>query len=359
MKNGELRGTRKRHLASALVLGGALIAFGQTAAKADEISLRASGLVSTHKYHVALERKFYGSLTEKTGEKFKVNYNPLDVLGVSMKDTLRLGRKGTFDIVQSTVGEASRDDPFLEGLDLIGVSPNLDALKKAVDAYRKVFSARVEKKFNVKVMSLWPYGPQVFYCKPKIKGLADFKGLKIRTYTPSMSALVEAVGGIPVALSFKEVYPGLQRGIADCAITSPTSGNTGNWPEVTTHYFPLGISWSVNAHFMNMDSWNKLSANQQKKLSAAFREVEGEFWDLARNNTGDADSCNVGGPCKNYKKFKMTLVKPTKEDEAILAKASSSAVLPTWANTCKKVESNCVKIWNDTVGNARGFSIKK
>ena len=357
MRVHDLGATGRRFLATALIVGGTLGAL-PIEAGADEISLRASGLVSTHKYHVALERSFYASLAEKTGHPFKVNYNPLDVLGVAMKDTLRLGRKGTFDIVQSTVGEAARDDPFLEGLDLIGVSPTLDELKKAVDAYRDILSARVEAKFNAKVMTLWPYGPQVFYCKPAITGLKDFKGLKIRTYTPSMSALVQAVGGTPVALSFKEVYPGLQRGIADCAITSPTSGNTGNWPEVTTHYFPLGISWSVNAHFMNVDSWNKLSADQQDKLAAAFREVEGQFWDLARNNTGDADSCNTGGPCKNYKKFNMTLVEPSDEDKAILAEASSSAVLPTWAESCKNVEPNCVQIWNDTVGKARGFTIE-
>lgn len=348
---------RGRRLTPAIVLVSALVGQSANVAQADEISLRASGLVSTHKYHVALEREFYGSLAEKTGVDFSVNYNPLDVVGVSMKDTLRLGRKGTFDIVQSTVGEASRDDPFLEGLDLIGVSPNLETLETAVNAYRDVFTKRVETKFNVKVMSLWPYGPQVFYCKPKITGLADLKGLKVRTYTPSMSALIEAVGGIPVALSFKEVYPGLQRGIADCAITSPTSGNTGNWPEITTHYLPLGISWSVNAHFMNLDSWKKLTPEQQDKLAAAFKDVEKSFWDLARDNTGDANSCNVGGPCKNYKSFNMTMVKPSKEDEALLGKASSTAVLPTWAKTCSKVEPDCVKIWNDTVGKARGFKM--
>ena len=347
-----------RVLTAALVVGGAFSMLGQMTASAEEINLRASGLVSTHKYHVALERSFYKSLSEKTGHPFSVNYNPLDVLGVAMKDTLRLGRKGTFDIVLSTAGEAARDDPFLEGLDLIGVSPSLEELKKAIDAFRGVFSKRIEDKFNSKVMTLWPYGPQVFYCNAKITGLKDLKGLKVRTYTPSMSALVQAVGGTPVALSFKEVYPGLQRGIADCAITSPTSGNTGNWPEVTTHYFPIGISWSVNAHFMNLDTWKKLSADQQTKLTAAFDALEEEFWNLARNNTGDADSCNSGGPCKNYKKFNMTLVKPTAEDKAILAEASSSAVLPTWAESCKNVEPNCVQIWNDTVGKARGFTIK-
>ncbi|MGA0315863.1 MAG: TRAP transporter substrate-binding protein [Alphaproteobacteria bacterium] len=341
---------------SIMLAGGifAALSLGNSASASTE--LRVSGLVSTHKYHVALEREFYSSLAAETG--IKINYNPLDVLGVSMKDTLRLARVGTFDLVESTAGEASRDDPFLEGLDLIGVSPSLDTLKTAVDAYREVFSKRVEEKFNVKVMTLWPYGPQVFYCKKAISGFADFKGLKVRTYTPSMSALIKAVGGTPVALSFKEVYPGLQRGVADCAITSPTSGNTGNWPEVTTHYFPLGISWSVNGHFMNMDTWNKFSADKQAKLTAAFKNVEAKFWDLARNNTGDADSCNTGGECKNFKKFNMTLVEASDADKALLAKASAEAVLPTWAESCKKTLADCVSVWNATVGKARGFTIK-
>ena len=54
----------------------------------------------------------------------------------------------------------------------------------------------------------------------------------------------------------------------------------------------------------------------------------------------------------------MTLVEPSDEDKAILAEASASAVLPTWAESCKNVEPNCVRIWNDTVGKARGFTIE-
>ena len=264
-----------------------------------EIKLNASGLVSTHKYHVALEKEFYSNLSKTTGLKITVNYNSLDVLGLQMKDTIRLVRTGTFDIVESTVGEISRDDPFLGGIDLIGVSPNLSSLKKSIDAYRDAFSKRAEEKFNAKILSLWPYGPQVFYCKKPITGLSSLKGLKVRSYTPAMSSMIETVGGTPVALSFKEVYPALQRGVADCAITSPTSGNSGNWPEVTSHYFPLGISWSVNAHAMNLDRWKKLSSSEQAALTKAFQNLEKGFWDLAKKNTGDADSCNVGGSdCK-------------------------------------------------------------
>ena len=59
----------------------AALGAGNTASVASEI--RVSGLVSTHKYHVALEREFYKSLSDKTG--IKINYNPLDVLGVSRR----------------------------------------------------------------------------------------------------------------------------------------------------------------------------------------------------------------------------------------------------------------------------------
>lgn len=332
--------------------------FGLISVASAEMKLNASGLVSTHKYHVALEKDFYGNLSKTSGLNVSVNYNPLDVLGMQMKDTIRLVRTGTFDIVEATVGEISRDDPFLGGIDLIGVSPSLNSLKKSIDAYRAAFSKRVEEKFNAKILTLWPYGPQVFYCKKPVKGLADLKGLKVRSYTPAMSAMIKTVGGTPVALSFKEVYPALQRGVADCAITSPTSGNTGNWPEVTTHYFPLGISWSVNTHAMNLDKWKKLSSKEQAALTKAFQGLEEKFWDLARNNTGDADSCNTGGSnCKNYKKFKMKLVKPSDADKKLLAKASQNSVLPGWGETCNKVYSSCTKVWNDTIGKAQGMKI--
>jgi TRAP-type C4-dicarboxylate transport system substrate-binding protein len=326
---------------------------------AADINLRASGIPSTHKYHIALERDFYKTLAAKTGLDVEANFNSLDVLGVAMKDTLRLARVGTFDVVETTAGEAARDDPFLEGLDLIGVSPSLETLKKAVEAYRKVFSDRVEKRFNAKVMTLWPYGPQVFYCKPKITGLADLKGLKVRSYTPSMSAVLEALGAIPVALSFKEVYPALQRGVTDCSITSPTSGNTGNWPEVTKYYMPLGINWSVNAHFMNLDTWKKMSPQAQKKIAAAYVKLEEKFWNLARNNNGDANNCNTGkDPCTKFKRFKMNLVVPSEADSKLLHTAVSQSVLPAWAKSCNAAEPTCSKIWNETVGKARGFTIK-
>ena len=329
-----------------------------TAASA-ETPIRATGLVSTHKFHTKMEKEFYEGLSEKTGIPLAMNFNPLDVVGVNMQDTLRMVRTGAFDIVESTVGAAARDDAFLEGVDLIGVSTSMEQLKEAIDAFRPALEKRVAEKFNAKVLTLWPYGPQVFYCNAEITSVESLKGLKVRSYTPTMSSLLEAVGATPVTLSFKEVYPSLQRGVVDCAITSPTSGNTGNWPEVTTHFLPLGISWSVNGHFMNLDTWNKFSDAEKAKLEAEFATFQQGFWDLAAKNNGWAIACNTGGEgCENYKSFGMKLVEPSAADQAAVTKATMEKVLPGWAESCNASFSECTSIWNDTVGKVRGITLE-
>ena len=323
-----------------------------------ETVIRATGLVSTHKFHTKLEREFYESLPLETGIDLAVNFNPLDVVGVDMQDTLRMVKSGAFDIVQSTVGAAARDDSFLEGIDLIGVSTSMEQLKQVMDAYRPELEKRVAEKFNAKVLALWPYGPQVFYCNAEIASLESLSGLKIRSYTASMSTLLEALGATPVTLSFKEVYPALQRGVVDCAITSPTSGNTGNWPEVTTHFLPLGISWSVNGHFMNLDKWNSFSADEQAKLQTGFQSFEQGFWDLAAENNGWAIACNTGGDdCKNYTPFSMTLIEPTAEDQAAVTRATMEKVLPGWAKSCNESFAECSSVWNETIGKVRDITL--
>ncbi|QJQ95202.1 MULTISPECIES: TRAP transporter substrate-binding protein [Halomonadaceae] len=341
------------------VAGVTLAALAAAPLAAEEVRLNAIGIVSTHQHHTALEREFYDTLGEQTGLDVTVNFNPLDVVGVNMQDTLRMVRTGSFDVVETTIGAASRDDPFLEGLDLIGVSPDIETLGEVVDAYREVFAERAAERFNARVMTLFPFGPQVFYCSGELDGLADLAGKRVRTFTPSMSALLEYLDATPVTLQFAEVYPALQRGVAECGVTSPTSGNTGNWPEVTDSLYTLGVSWSVQAHMMNLDSWNALSPEAQEALDTAYTDLEEQYWDMARTLTQDAVNCSTGDEaCEHYNRFDMTLVEPSEEDVALLNEAVSEVILPTWAETCNANYAECSSLWNSTVGQARGLRIE-
>ncbi|OYX86036.1 MAG: ABC transporter substrate-binding protein [Azorhizobium sp. 32-67-21] len=339
-------------LAVAGLIAASTLAMAQT-------PLRVAGNFSQNTKQVDIERAFFLGLPQSSGVNLAVNYNPMDVVGVKAPDALRMLRGGSFDVMSVQIGMASRDDPFFEGVDLIGVATDMPTLRKVVDAYRQAFDERLQTKFNAKVLTLWPFGPQVFYCNKEIKGLEDLKGLKVRSFTPSMSAMLESLGATPVTLQFSEVYPALQRGVASCGVTSPTSGNTGNWPEVTSYLLPLSVSGSVQGHFMNLDTWNKLPKAQQDALMAQFKALENQLWDLAITANEDAVACNTGADtCKTHKKFNMKLVTITDADRAKIKAVTESTVLPIWKKTCNAVDATCTDTWNKTAGAAVGLTIQ-
>jgi hypothetical protein len=62
------------------------------------------------------------------------------------------------------------------------------------------------------------------------------------------------------------------RRVVDCGVTSPDSGNSGKWPEVTNHDFPLSFSGSVQGCFANLDFWNKVFSKQDDvKLAGQWK----------------------------------------------------------------------------------------
>lgn len=322
-------------------------------------NLRVAGNFSQNTKHVAEEQKFFDDLAKISGVDVNTSFDPMDVVGVRAPDALRLLSSGTFDIMSVQIGMASRDDPFFEGIDLIGVSTDMDSLRVAVDAYREVFDQRLQERFNSKVLTLWPFGPQVFFCNEPIESLADMRGLRVRTFTPSMSALLEHLGATPVTLQFSEVYPALQRGVASCGVTSPTSANSGSWPEVTTHFLPLAVSGSVQGHFINLDSWNRFSPEEQEALESSFKTLEDALWSVALNANGDAATCNTGGDdCATHTKYDMQMVEISEADLQTIRDAAQSVVLPIWKEACNDVDPNCSTTWNETVGEATGLTIE-
>lgn len=322
-------------------------------------SLRVAGHFSANTHHIAVERPFYEGLPQTLAmPSLAVSFSPMDQVGVQAADALRLLRSGAFDMMSVTIGNVARDEPFFDGLDLIGVSTTLPELRAAVNAGRESFDQRLQSRFGAKVMTLWPFGQQVFFCNHPVNSMADLRGLKIRSYTPSMSALITSLGGTPVTLQFSEVYPALQRGVVTCGITSPTSAHVANWAEVTTHILPLSLAGGVQGHFMSLATWRRFTPEQQAALTRAFQGMEDQFWELARVNNEVALNCMSGRPeCTATPRGNVTIATVTPADEARLREIVPQAVLPAFRDTCNRVWNQCSTTWNQTVGAARGYAI--
>ena len=199
-------------------------------------NLLATGLILKNK-----EQPFFENLAKTTGLPIDVDYKPMDTTGIKDIEGLRVLRNGLFDIVTLRIAQVSRDEPFFLGLDLVGLNPDYATARKVVDAYRADFDKRLQTRYNAKLLGLWPFGPQVLFCKPQIGGLADLKGKKVRVYDQSLAKFIEKLGAGPVTISFGETQQALSLGVTECAITGPSSANSAGWPEVTSHFMPIGF----------------------------------------------------------------------------------------------------------------------
>jgi TRAP-type C4-dicarboxylate transport system substrate-binding protein len=323
----------------------------------DTIAIRAAGnLLATGLIQQKKEQPFFENLAKTTGLPIEVDYKPMDVIGIKDTEGLRVLKSGLFDIVTLRIAQASRDEPFLLGADLVGLNPSYDVARKVVDVYREAFDKRLQERFNGKLLAIWPFGPQVVFCNAPIEGLADLAGKKVRVYDQSLAQFIEKIGGIPVTVSFGETQQALQRGVVDCAITGPSSANSAGWPEVSTHFMPIGFQIALNAYAINLDSWNKFSPEQQAKLADAFKSLEKDIWAYSEELFDDAVRCNVGKePCTTVKKYSMTEVPVADADLKLVQNAIETVSFPAWSGVCNQSFPECGDLWKKMVGPVIGL----
>lgn len=305
-----------------------------------------SGLIQKNK-----EQPFFEKLAQSTGLNVSVQYVPVDVAGIPDTDGLRVLRSGLFNIVSIRGPQVSRDEPTILGLDLVGLNPSFEAGKKNTAAFFDTVDKRLQANFNAKLLGLWPAGPQVIFCKPQIKGLADLKGLKIRVGDQNSANFVAGLGASGVPMPFGEVQQSLARGVVDCAITGPASANSGGWPEATTTVLPLALQLAVNGYAINLNTWRQMSPADQGKLQKAIETLSRDIWAYSQELYEDAMRCNSGAsPCNLGKPYKLTVVPVTPADLATVKNALTERSLPAWTRQCNAVNPSCEAQWKATVG---------
>ncbi|WP_221931034.1 TRAP transporter substrate-binding protein [Telmatospirillum sp. J64-1] len=302
------------------------------------------------------EAPFFEALAQHSGLDVTVQYRPVDVAGIPDSDGLRVLRSGLFDIVSLRGPQVSRDEPTILGLDLVGLNTSFAAGKVHTEAFVDTVDARLQERFNAKLLGVWPAGPQVIFCKPEIGGLADLKGLKVRVGDQSAANFMAGLGATGVPMPFGEVQQALSRGVVDCAITGPASANSAGWPEAATTVLPLALQLAVNGYAINLDTWNKMSPDAQEKLQAAIDGLVSDIWAYSEELYEDAMRCNAGAePCTQGKKYALKEVPVSEADIATVSAAVSGTSLPVWAKQCNAVYAGCEEEWRAKVGAKLGL----
>jgi TRAP-type C4-dicarboxylate transport system substrate-binding protein len=279
-------------------------------------------------------------------------------MNVGGPEVLRLVRSGQVDIAAVPLTTVSGDVPLLDGADLAGMNLEIGQARKVANGIVPYANAELEK-LGIKLVATYPFSGQMLFCRKPIAQLTDIKNLKVRTFGPSSTELVKALGGQPVSMAFGEVYTALERGTVDCAITGSGSGNGVKWPEVTTHLYTQPLFWAVSGYFVNLNWWNKLAAQDRALIEKTLLDVQDKQWALGLEATLDGVACNTGKAegCKIHTLAKrpMVDVAPRGDVRAAIQKELEEDVLPGWLKRCGE---KCNKVYAEVIVPITGIKVR-
>jgi TRAP-type C4-dicarboxylate transport system substrate-binding protein len=338
------------------VLAVVFMAFAATAFAQTSGELRVVGSWNNLTLFKNFEQPFWTEVVPKE-LGIKTSMTSLGQVNLKGAAVMRQMNMGVFDVVHTVIDYVVEDSAPLAGLDLPALATDLALARKVVDSYIPVLEEALAKDFGVKLLSVTPYPAQVLFSRDRITGLNDLKGKKIRASGWTTSEFVNAVGATGVTLAFSEVPQAMQRGVVDGAVTGSLSGYSAGWGEVSKFVYPLPIGgWDYVIGTMSLNTWNKLTPEQQTKLQKLIKErLEQPAWEVTARETEEGIQCLSGGTCPHGKPGNLEVIPLTEEDKKRSYDVLVNNVLPAWS---KKVSPETVQKWNATIGRQVGMEAK-
>ena len=258
---------------------------GAAAATGGSFNLKLGhNLAEDHAVHIQLT-SFAEQVKEKTGGSINIQIIPNGTLG-SEADMISQIQAGALDMAKvsaSTLGNFSEkynafSVPYVFN-DQAHYYSYMDS-----DSAKAVFESTDDQGFRG--LTWLDSGARSFYTKATaIRTPADLKGLKIRVQDmKSQTDMMNYLGGIPVAMSYGDVYTSLQTGIIDGTENNETALTTGKHGEVCKVYSVDQHAMIPDVLIMSEKVWKQISPeDQQIILEAAHNSTEAHkvMWDTA------------------------------------------------------------------------------
>jgi TRAP-type C4-dicarboxylate transport system substrate-binding protein len=192
-------------------------------------------------------------------------------------ENLQLIRSGGVELVNMSASYFGADLPLFTAPNSIPM-----AMTRVADATMLIQRLLAEvpamdeeaKRNGVRAMFFHHLNPYLLVCKQPMKGLADIKGKKIRTWGSDMPRMVQAAGGVPVTLGLAELYEGLSRGTVDCIPFSVDLMVNYKIFEVARHVHDITL-WlgPTSGVWMARGAWDKLTPEQQAVMTEASKDA--------------------------------------------------------------------------------------
>jgi TRAP-type C4-dicarboxylate transport system substrate-binding protein len=295
--------------------------------------------------HFELFTWFAGELDKRTGGQVKTDVVSLPELGLTGWELVRVTKAGLVDFADVILAYTAGEIPAVEGVDLPGLYPDLDRSVKAHDAFLAAVKTYEEKLGGVVLGGyIWP-GQYLISRKP-VRTPEDLKGLKVRVYGSAQTELARTLGMEPVAIAFAEIYPAMERGTVDAALTGSYPAFAIKLYEVARYIVDINHGPNSGVLVVSKRTWDRATPEVREIISKLGQQFTERGWEMGRRTTRE-------GIDKNREKG-MEFVPLTPAMASIVRDALTKVVLPSWA---KRTGADAKPIFNQYLAPHAGVSL--
>ncbi|SHF29159.1 tripartite ATP-independent transporter solute receptor, DctP family [Desulfacinum infernum DSM 9756] len=251
-----------------VLLAAVVLALSPTAQAKAKYELRFNHVLGpTHPYHAGF-LKWAQRVKERTNGELEIKVFHSSQLGVE-EDILEQVRQGV-PVGQNT--DSARLGNYVPGIAVMNAPYFVSSIEEVVKLNKcptiKKWEKQLEDEFGFKVLSFnWVQGFRHFMTNTPIRKPEDLKGLRIRTPpAPIWQESVRALGAVPTALNFGEIYTALQQGAVDGAELVYDNITAGKLYEVLKYVNETGHFLLINFQVISSKWFNSLPEEYQKIL---------------------------------------------------------------------------------------------
>jgi TRAP-type C4-dicarboxylate transport system substrate-binding protein len=213
---------------------------------------------------------------EAAGGDYEMKLYPSETL-VKVPESFDAVRTGAVEMTSIAANIFAGLDPRLGaiGLPLIvnNVRANAAIAERVMPLYNDVYA-----EYNQKIINCYQTDALEVHSNKPIKTLKDWSGVLIAAIDPECAKLAEIVGASSVFVPWTETYSALEKGVVDATFHSTEFALIGKLYDVSSFTLIWASIPTLLATSINMDVWNKMTANLQNKL------LELGQWSLKNRN---------------------------------------------------------------------------
>ena len=287
-------------------------------------------------YHTQNIKQFVDDVQKATGGKLEIALHSNQSL-FKLPETKRAVQSGQVHLGELLIVQFGNEDAIFEASAIPFLSDTFPKARKLWEASKPATTERLTKQ-GIRLLYSTPWPSQGFYTKMPVASVADFKGLKMRTYSAMTSRMAELMGAVPASVAFSEVPQAFATGLVSSMYTSPQTGiDTQAW-DFSKHFTNVGGNHTMNVIIANEAAFKRLPADVQAAVLDAAAKAEVRGWKLAEELTGKQ--------IQTLKDKGMTVSTPSAEFRAQLEKIGAT-LTEEWVKKAGDVGQGVIKKMRD------------